>query len=136
MTINGKKADVYMTIKESVSNGHRICSLELTEIRKPSDVQDGKPKLNELYHTSDGSEVNIAPSSEKSSQNTAATVKLSSVAEITDKDFISPVRNIELPPLPEKTLSLIGKTVKPVLLKENILQKNHNNHPELSTEES
>ena len=66
----------------------------------------------------------------------AATVKLSSVAEITDKDFISPVRNIELPPLPEKTLSLIGKTVKPVLLKKNILQKNHNNHPELSTEKS
>lgn len=55
MTINGKKADVYMTIKESVSNGHRICSLELTELRKPSDVQGGKLKLNELYHTSDGS---------------------------------------------------------------------------------
>ena len=105
MTINEKKADVYMTIKESVSNGHRIYSLELTEIRKPSDVQGGKLKSNELYHTSDGSEVNIAPSSKKSSQNTAAPVKLGSVAEITDEDFISPVRNIELPPLPEKRLS-------------------------------
>ena len=105
MTINGKKADVYMTIKESVSNGHRICSLELTEIRKPSDAQGGKLKSNELYHTSDGSEVNIAPSSKKSSQNTAAPVKLGSVAEITDEDFISPVRDIELPPLPEKRLS-------------------------------
>ena len=34
---NGKKADVLITVKESIANGHRIYSIELDEINKASE---------------------------------------------------------------------------------------------------
>lgn len=34
---SGKKADVLITVKESIANGHRIYSIELDEINKASE---------------------------------------------------------------------------------------------------
>ena len=34
---NGKKADILITVKESIANGHRIYSIELDEINKASE---------------------------------------------------------------------------------------------------
>ena len=34
---NGKKADVLITVKESIANGHKIYSIELDEINKASE---------------------------------------------------------------------------------------------------
>lgn len=62
--------------------------------------------------------------------------RLENAEKITDDDFLKPYRNIELPPLPEKTLSLIGKQSKPVLLKKNIFEKNRDRHPEITPEQS
>ena len=38
---NGKKADVLITVKESIANGHRIYSIELDEINKASERFQG-----------------------------------------------------------------------------------------------
>ena len=38
---NGKKADVLITVKESLANGHRIYSIELDEINKASERFEG-----------------------------------------------------------------------------------------------
>ena len=38
---SGKKADVLITVKESISNGHRIYSIELDEINKASERFEG-----------------------------------------------------------------------------------------------
>jgi hypothetical protein len=37
----GKKADVLITVKESLTNGHRIYSIELDEINKASERFEG-----------------------------------------------------------------------------------------------
>jgi hypothetical protein len=38
---SGKKADVLITVKESLTNGHRIYSIELDEINKASERFEG-----------------------------------------------------------------------------------------------
>lgn len=63
-------------------------------------------------------------------------VVLKSVSEMTDEDFINPSRSILLPSLPDNTLKIIGSEKKPVLIKQNILEKNKLNHKELTAEDS
>jgi len=73
---------------------------------------------------------------ESATAKTPEIVKINTVAEITDEDFQKPYRSLELPSLPERTLKAMGKEAKPVLLKQNILVKNRNHHPELSEKDS
>ena len=73
---------------------------------------------------------------ESATAKTPEFVKINTVSEITDEDFQKPYRSLELPSLPERTLKAMGKEAKPVLLKQNILEKNRNHHPELSEKDS
>ena len=73
---------------------------------------------------------------ESATAKTPEIVKINTVSEITDEDFQKPYRSLELPSLPERTLKAMGKEAKPVLLKQNILVKNRNHHPELSEKDS
>lgn len=61
---------------------------------------------------------------------------IAGVQDITDDDFSNPTQSFLLPPLPYQTLSLMGRTPKPVLLKKNILEKNRKHHSELTAEDS
>lgn len=94
----------------------------------------------DLADKSDESDGKALPRREENAASDAAgarqgeTVRLSRVSDITDADFTQPFRSIELPSLPERTLKLIGKEAKPVLLKKNILKKNRDHHPDLSPE--
>jgi hypothetical protein len=63
-------------------------------------------------------------------------VSLETPNDISDEDFINPTRDIELPALPENTLSIIGSEAKPVLIKKSVLEKNGETHLELSPEDS
>lgn len=63
-------------------------------------------------------------------------VVLKSVSEMTDADFTNPTRSIVLPSLPDSTLKIIGSEKKPVLIKQNILEKNRGHHKELTPEDS
>jgi hypothetical protein len=64
------------------------------------------------------------------------TVQLATPQEITNDDFLSPSRDILLPTLPSNALQAMGCNAKPVLIKQSILEKNKNHHPELSTDDS
>lgn len=54
--------------------------------------------------------------------------KIKSVDELTDKDFTSAFRNVELPAIPKNVDAAIGANGKPIVIKKNIFEKNWNTH--------
>lgn len=54
--------------------------------------------------------------------------KIKSVDELTDEDFTSAFRNVELPAIPKNVDDAIGANGKPVVIKKNIFEKNWNAH--------
>ncbi len=64
------------------------------------------------------------------------TDKIGSIDELTDEDFTTPSRNVELPTLPQNVADAIGTQGKPVVIKKSIFEKNRNTHPELTPTQS
>ena len=62
--------------------------------------------------------------------------EVSSIDEITDADFETPSRNVQLPPLPKNVDKAIGANGKPVVIKKNVFEKNAKSHKDLSSEDS
>ena len=62
--------------------------------------------------------------------------KIKSVDELTDEDFSTPTRSVQLPQLPQNVDSAIGAEGKPVVIKKNIFGKNHEHHKDLTPEQS
>lgn len=60
--------------------------------------------------------------------------KIKSVDELTDEDFTSAFRSVELPTLPKNVDKAIGVNGKPVIIKKNIFEKNWNAHKFTPTE--
>lgn len=54
--------------------------------------------------------------------------KIKSVDELTDEDFTSAFRNVELSAIPKNVDAAIGANGKPVVIKKNIFEKNWNAH--------
>ena len=54
--------------------------------------------------------------------------KIKSVDELTDEDFTSAFRNVELPAIPKNVDAAIGANGKHVVIKKNIFEKNWNAH--------
>lgn len=54
--------------------------------------------------------------------------KIKSVDELTDEDFTSAFRNVELPAIQKNVDAAIGANGKPVIIKKNIFEKNWNAH--------
>lgn len=72
---SGKKADVLITVKESIANGHKIYSIELDEINKASErfqgLSDAAETANRATKTPHVDNSIIADSAEKSSTGEA-----------------------------------------------------------------
>ena len=62
--------------------------------------------------------------------------KITSVDNLTDKDFSAPTRNVELPVLPKNVDKAIGANGKPVIIKKNIFERNAERHADLTAEDS
>lgn len=62
--------------------------------------------------------------------------KLSSIDEITDEDFSTPTRSVELPTLHKNVDEAIGANGKPVIIKKNIFERNAERHSDLTPENS
>lgn len=60
--------------------------------------------------------------------------KIKSVDELTDEDFTSAFRNVELPAIPKNVDAAIGANGKPIVIKKNIFEKNWNAHKFTPTE--
>lgn len=54
--------------------------------------------------------------------------KIKSVDELTDEDFTSAFRNVELPAIPKNVDAAMGANGKPIVIKKNIFEKNWNAH--------
>ena len=70
---SGKKADVLITVKESIANGHRIYSIELDEINKASERFQGlsdaaEKSADRATKTPHVDDLNITQTTEKSSE--------------------------------------------------------------------
>ncbi|MGN1210646.1 MAG: hypothetical protein ACI4TM_03095, partial [Candidatus Cryptobacteroides sp.] len=62
--------------------------------------------------------------------------KLQSVDEITDEDFSSPTRSVQLPKIPDNVDAAIGANGKPVIIKKNIFARNNKFHPEVTASQA
>ncbi len=62
--------------------------------------------------------------------------EVNSIDEITDEDFETPTRNVQLPAIPENVANAIGANGRPVVIKKNVFEKNGNTHVELEPEDS
>ena len=103
--------------------------------REPQQIQDGDIVTDDVVN-SINQEIADAPKfSLKDNQgnplNQDGTLKLDkikSVDELTDEDFTSAFRNVELPAIPKNVDAAIGANGKPVVIKKNIFEKNWNAH--------
>lgn len=103
--------------------------------REPQQIQEGDIVTDDVVN-SINQEIADAPKfSLKDNQgnplNQDGTLKLDkikSVDELTDEDFTSAFRNIELPAIPKNVDAAIGANGKPVVIKKNIFEKNWNAH--------
>jgi hypothetical protein len=62
--------------------------------------------------------------------------EVSSIDEITDADFDSPTRSIQLPSIPPKVDEAIGANGKPIVIKKNVFEKNKKSHKDLTPKDS
>ncbi len=62
--------------------------------------------------------------------------KVKSVDELTDEDFLRPVRNVQMPTLPKKVADAIGIDDKPVIIKKNIFERNYMRHKDVTPKQS
>ncbi len=62
--------------------------------------------------------------------------QIGSIDELTDEDFNTPTRNVQLPTLSENVANAIGTDGKAVVIKKNIFEKNKRDHKDLTAEQS
>ncbi len=62
--------------------------------------------------------------------------KIKSVDDLTDDDFLHPVRNVQMPTLSKKVADAIGTDNKPVIIKKNIFERNYMRHKDVTPKQS
>lgn len=61
--------------------------------------------------------------------------EIKSIREMSDDDFMRPVRNVALPELPERVSDAIGADGRKPMIKKNIFGKNRDSHKDLTAED-
>ena len=103
--------------------------------REPQQIQEGDIVTDDVVN-SINQEIADAPKfslkdNQENPLNQDGTLKLDkikSVDELTDEDFTSAFRNVELPAIPKNVDAAIGTNGKPIVIKKNIFEKNWNAH--------
>lgn len=103
--------------------------------REPQQIQEGDIVTDDVVN-SINQEIADAPKfslkdNHENPLNQDGTLKLDkikSVDELTDEDFTSAFRNVELPAIPKNVDAAIGANGKPIVIKKNIFEKNWNAH--------
>lgn len=103
--------------------------------REPQQIQEGDIVTDDVVN-SINQEIADAPKfslkdNQENPLNQDGTFKLDkikSVDELTDEDFTSAFRNVELPAIPKNVDAAIGANGKPIVIKKNIFEKNWNAH--------
>ncbi|MBP3244655.1 MAG: hypothetical protein J6M59_06095 [Bacteroidaceae bacterium] len=96
---------------------------------KTSDSHEDEKKRTEKDKTdSQGNPIN--------EDGTLKVEQIGSIDELTDEDFNTPTRNVQLPTLSENVANAIGTEGKAVVIKKNIFEKNKKSHKDLTAEQS
>ena len=96
---------------------------------KTSDSQEDEKKRTEKDKTdSQGNPIN--------EDGTLKVEQIGSIDELTDEDFNTPTRNVQLPTLSENVANAIGTEGKAVVIKKNIFEKNKKSHKDLTAEQN
>lgn len=103
--------------------------------REPQQIQEGDIVTDDVVN-SINQEIADAPKfslkdNQENPLNQDGTLKLDkikSVDELTDENFTSAFRNVELPAIPKNVDAAIGANGKPIVIKKNIFEKNWNAH--------
>lgn len=103
--------------------------------REPQQIQEGDIVTDDVVNRINQEIADAPKFSLKDNQenplNQDGTLKLDkikSVDELTDEDFTSAFRNVELPAIPKNVDAAIGANGKPIVIKKNIFEKNWNDH--------
>lgn len=103
--------------------------------REPQQIQEGDIVTDDVVNSINQEIADTHKFSLKDNQenplNQDGTLKLDkikSVDELTDEDFTSAFRNVELPAIPKNVDAAIGANGKPIVIKKNIFEKNWNAH--------
>lgn len=103
------------------------------EAPTPDHIADDSKKVKENTVAQNRADNQGNPLNE---DGTLKVAKVKSIDEITDKDFNSPTRNVELPKLPQIVDDAIGTNGKPMVIKKNIFEKNKRGHKDLTPQQS
>lgn len=113
-------------VNEPVGNSEQLIS---TEIPNDQSVAEGNaPGQSGVYADNQGNPVDA--------DGKLIVDEVNSIDEITDEDFETPARNVQLPAIPENVANAIGTNGRPVVIKKNVFEKNGNTHVELEPEDS
>ena len=113
-------------INEPVGNSEQLSS---SEIPNNQSVAEGDaPGQSGVYADNQGNPVDA--------DGKLIVDEVNSIDEITDEDFETPTRNVQLPAIPENVANAIGTNGRPVVIKKNVFEKNGNTHVELEPEDS
>ena len=119
-------SDLYMVLPDG-SDSPVSVGRDLIEGDELVDSSDGE---------SHGGELVDAQGNAVDAEGRLITERVNSIEELTDEDFETPYRSVELPPLPTNVAEAIGSDGKPVVIKKNIFERNRNRHEDLSPEDS
>ena len=103
--------------------------------REPQQIQEGDIVTDDVVNSinqeiADAPKFSLKDNQEKplNQDGTLKLDKIKSVDELTDEDFTSAFRNVELPAIPKNVDAAIGANGKPIVIKKNIFEKNWNAH--------
>ena len=113
-------------VNEPVGNSEQLSS---SEIPNNQSVAEGDaPGKSGVYADNQGNPVDA--------DGKLIVDEVNLIDEITDEDFETPTRNVQLPAIPENVANAIGTNGRPVVIKKNVFEKNGNTHVELEPEDS
>lgn len=103
--------------------------------REPQQIQEGDIVTDDVVNSinqeiADATKFSLKDNQENplNQDGTLKLDKIKSVDELTDEDFTSAFRNVELPAIPKNVDAAIGANGKPIVIKKNIFEKNWNAH--------
>lgn len=113
-------------INEPVGNSDQLSSSEIPN--NQSVAEDDAPGQSGVYADNQSNPVDA--------DGKLIVDEVNSIDEITDEDFETPTRNVQLPAIPENVANAIGTNGRPIVIKKNVFEKNGNTHVELEPEDS
>ena len=116
-----------VTMPELQDGYQTMHSVDITEPMKES-VMQGQALFSTKMKDNQGNPLNA--------DGTLKVEKVTSIEELTDKDFTQPYRNVQLPELAKPINDAIGAKGKSVIIKKNIFEKQQKSHTDLTPDDS